>query len=544
MSTQSGALGLATLDYARKLNIGFSSFISVGNKADVSGNDLVQYWGDDPRTEVILLYLESFGNPKKFARIAPRVARKKPIVAVKSGRFPIGARVAHLHTGARSASDAIVADLFRQAGIIRTDTLEEMFDVAMLLANQPLPKGRRVAIVTNAGGPAVLAADACEAHGLELASLGDATAAALREALPAAGSVDNPVDLTPDAGPGDYGHAMRALLADPGVDALLVIHIPIFAGHLEPVALGIAEAASAAEGKTIVGTIMSARGVPEALAPLPCFPFPERAVAALARVRSYAEWRQLPVGTVPKYDDIDGAAIRETVSGAAAAGRKWMTASECRTLLRLAGIEMMEAPAVRTLEEAIAVAERVRYPVVMKAVVSTLRRESEIVAVRHSLASDLDVAYAWGELTVQWGERLSEIVVQKMIAKGCDGMIGVTEQPTFGHLLYYGAAAGSHDVTPEIEFRLHPLTDRDAAEMAQKPYCTAAGRRTPLSQESEALVAGALLRLSALIDLSPGIREIEIARLKVLHDRVVALEAAVRIGRPEPGSATARRITY
>ena len=171
MSTQSGALGLAILDYARRLNIGISSFVSVGNKADVSGNDLIQYWAEDPKTSVILLYLESFGNPKKFSEIARRVGRTKPIVAVKAGRSRAGARAAASHTGALASSDTVVDALFRQAGVIRTERLEEMFDVAALLAHQPLPRGRRVAILTNAGGPGILAADACEANGLELPAL-------------------------------------------------------------------------------------------------------------------------------------------------------------------------------------------------------------------------------------------------------------------------------------------------------------------------------------------------------------------------------------
>jgi succinyl-CoA synthetase alpha subunit/GNAT superfamily N-acetyltransferase len=197
MSSQSGALGVAILDYARSLNIGFSTFLSVGNKADVSGNDLIQYWAEDKRTDVILLYLESFGNPRKFAEIARRVGKSKPIVLVKAGRSASGARAAASHTGALASSDVIVADLLRQAGVIRTDTLEELFDVASLLANQPLPRGRRVAILTNAGGPGILAADACEAHGLTLAPLSEATVVRLRSFLPAAASVGNPVDMTP-----------------------------------------------------------------------------------------------------------------------------------------------------------------------------------------------------------------------------------------------------------------------------------------------------------------------------------------------------------
>ncbi len=212
MSTQSGALGLAILDYARRLDIGISSFVSVGNKADVSGNDLIQYWAEDPNTSVILLYLESFGNPKKFSEIARRVARTKPIVAVKAGRSAAGSRAAASHTGALASSDVVVDALFRQAGVIRTERLEELFDVAALLSHQPMPKGPRVAILTNAGGPGILAADACEANGLQLPALSETTKLELRSFLPAAASVGNPVDMLASAPPEHY---RRALVDDP-----------------------------------------------------------------------------------------------------------------------------------------------------------------------------------------------------------------------------------------------------------------------------------------------------------------------------------------
>ena len=301
-STQSGALGLAILDYVRQLNLGISTFVSVGNKADVSGNDLIQYWADDPRTDVILLYLESFGNPRRFAQIARRVAERKPIVAVKSGRSRAGARAASSHTGALAASDAVVDALFRQAGVIRTATLEELFDVAALLAHQPLPEGRRVAVLSNAGGPAILAADACEAQGLELASLSDIASAALRKFLPAAASVRNPVDMLASATAAQYRRATRVLLNDKTVDSLLVIFIPPLVTRPDEVARAIAEGA-AGTSKPVLGNFISSRGAPTELAPIPSYTFPEAAVTALARATAYAAWRRRPKG-------VDSAAFR------------------------------------------------------------------------------------------------------------------------------------------------------------------------------------------------------------------------------------------
>ena len=314
-STQSGALGLAILDYVRQLNLGISTFVSVGNKADVSGNDLIQYWADDPRTDVILLYLESFGNPRRFAQIARRVAAKKPIVAVKAGRSPAGARAASSHTGALAASDVVVDALFREAGVIRTGTLEELFDVAALLAHQPVPNGSRVAILSNAGGPAILAADACESQGLALAALTDATREELKRFLPAAASIGNPVDMIASATAEQYERATRVVLADAQVDSLLVIFIPPLVTQADDVARAIV-AGAAGSAKTVLANFISSRGAPPELAPIPSYLFPETAVTALARATGYGAWRRRPEGVIPVLPGIHGDVARDMIDGA------------------------------------------------------------------------------------------------------------------------------------------------------------------------------------------------------------------------------------
>jgi acetate---CoA ligase (ADP-forming) len=257
MSSQSGALGLAILHWAKRLNIGLSTFISVGNKADVSGNDLLQYWAEDPHTQVILLYLESFGNPRKFSQIARRVARSKPIVAVKAGRSQAGARAAASHTGALVSNDAIVEALFRQCGVIRTSTMEELFDVAAVIANQPVPRGPRVGILTNAGGPGILAADACEANGLQLPALADTTCQSLRSFLPTTATIANPVDMIASASAAQYERALTALLADEYVDSVLVIFIPPLVTRGEDVARAIQRAAKTGPDKPVVAVFLS-----------------------------------------------------------------------------------------------------------------------------------------------------------------------------------------------------------------------------------------------------------------------------------------------
>jgi acetyl coenzyme A synthetase (ADP forming)-like protein len=288
-STQSGALGLAILDYVKRLNIGISSFASIGNKADVSGNDLLQYWAADPRTDVILLYVESFGNPRKFAEIARRVGRTKPIVAVKAGRSDAGARAASSHTGARATSEVLVEAMLRESGVIRTRTLEELFDVASVLATQPVPAGRRVAIVTNAGRPAILAADACEAQGLSVPVLAEATQGALRAFLPPEASVNNPVDMIASATPAQYRQALEIVAADPAVDSIIAIFIPPLVTEPGAVAAAI-RAAAGVIAKPVVANFLGTQGLGPQLAPVPSFTFPEAAAIALAHVARYGEW--------------------------------------------------------------------------------------------------------------------------------------------------------------------------------------------------------------------------------------------------------------
>ena len=293
MLSQSGALGIAMLDYAERLNVGLSSFVSVGNKADVSGNDLISYWAEDPRTAVIVLYLESFGNPRKFARLAPEVTREKPIVAVKSGRSAAGSRAASSHSAALASLDVAVDALFAQSGVIRTDTLEQLFDVTALLSTQPLPAGRRVGIVTNAGGPAILLADACAAHRLEVPELAAATRERLHAILPPQAGLANPVDMIASATPEQYAQTIETVGNDPGVDAVVVIYIPVMQTRRTPSR----KRSRGARGrvpasKPVLSVFLSAVGAPALLGQgprgaIPSYSFPENAAMALAATERY-----------------------------------------------------------------------------------------------------------------------------------------------------------------------------------------------------------------------------------------------------------------
>lgn len=544
MSTQSGALGLAILDYAQRVGVGFSTFVSVGNKADVSGNDLIQYWAEDPHTDVMLLYLESFGNPTRFGRIARRVGRKKPIIAVKSGRSESGARAASSHTGALATSDAIVDDLFRQAGIIRTDTLEEMFDVAQLLAQQPLPQGRRVGIVTNAGGPGILAADACEARGLTLSTLDESTTAALRSFLPAEASVGNPVDMIASANADQYRRAIDLLLADPNVDALLVIYIPVMPKDAEAVAKVIKETSTLTKGKPMVANFMGASEWATRLAPIPSFPFPERAANALARAARHAEWRRKPVGVTPKFDDFDEAAARAIVDRSIRDEGAWLTPDDAAAMLRAAGIPFAETHEATSLDEALSVANAVGYPVVLKATGKDILHKSDVGGVKLNLGDDDEVREAWDDMKTRLGDGMSAVVVQKMITEGPEVMLGVVRDPTFGHLAVYGAGGTLVELLADVAFRILPITEVDTEDMMEEVNATQLLRGyRGSSSADESAVRDMLLRLSTLVEACPEIEELDINPVKVMKTGAIAVDVRIRVVPRAPLEAT-RRITY
>jgi acetate---CoA ligase (ADP-forming) len=530
LSTQSGALGLVILDYARRLNIGFSSFVSIGNKADVSTNDLIEYWAGDPATDVILLYVESFGNPRKFSRLARRVGRSKPIVAVKSGRSSAGARAASSHTGALAASDAVVDALFRQAGVIRTDTLEELFDVATLLAHQPIPAGRRVAIVTNAGGPGIMAADACEARGLQLVTLADATRAALREFLPAAASVGNPVDMLASASAEHYERAIRILLQDEAVDNLLVIFIPPLVTEAAHVADAIRAATRETRGKPVLASFMAAHGAPPELGSVPAYLFPEAAATALARAVQHGEWRRRRPGHIPSFADARPCDARHVIDRACANGGGWLTPTDAQAVVRAFGVDVADVVPVANEEEALAAAAAIGFPVALKASGPEIVHKSELGAVKIGIGDTSALRARWRELHAQLGDRMTVGLVQPMIQDGVEMMIGVTQDPTFGHVVVCGTGGTLVELFSDAAVRLHPLTDLDASEMIDslKGRALLRGYRGSVPVDEHAL-ADALLRISALVQACPEIVELDLNPVKVRVDGLSAVDVRIRL---------------
>ncbi|MEX2419878.1 MAG: GNAT family N-acetyltransferase [Acidimicrobiia bacterium] len=540
MSSQSGALGIAILDHARRLDIGISTFVSVGNKADVSANDLLLYWESDPSTDVILLYLESFGHPRRFARIARRIARTKPIVAVKSGRTASGARAASSHTGALASVERAVGALFRQAGVIRTDTLEELFEVTTLLANQPLPKGRRVGVISNAGGPAILAVDALESAGLEVPEFSDALQASLRQHLMAEASVRNPVDMIASAGPDHFRACLRSMLDSDEIDSVIVIYIPTSPGALPAVRQAVSEVVGAdSGGKTVLGVYMEAYSEPappvaEGEARLPVYPFPEPAARALARAASYAEWRLRPEGEQVGFDGIDAVAARAVVE--AALGRMgdggWLEPAEADAVLRAYGIPTAVSRTVATREEAVAAAAEIGGPVVLKVIAPSVLHKSDVGGIALGVKGPKAVGEAFDRVT-SVAEDASGALIQEFVPGGHEVIVGMTEDESFGPLIAFGLGGVFVELIGDVAFRIHPLTDVDAAEMITevKSARLLEGYRGSEPGDIEAL-RETLLRVSALVEDLPEIAEMDLNPVKVLPPgegvRVVDLRVRVR----------------
>ena len=544
MLSQSGALGLAILDHARRLQIGLSTFVSVGNKADVSGNDLLQYWEHDPHTDVILLYLESFGNPRKFSQIARRLGRRKPIVAVKAGRSRVGARAATSHTGALATSDAVVDALFHQCGVIRTDPMEELFNVTRVLSQQPVPRGRRVAILTNAGGPGILAADACAAQGLEVATLSTETSDTLRALLPPAASVANPVDLIASATPELYERALAAVLKDESIDSAIVIFIPPMVTAGADVAQALTQAAATDRTKPVLAVFMGSETAADLLRPIPSFVFPEAAAAALARAARYGEWRAAPEGSVPVFTDVDTRAARSVISAVLARGGGWARPAEAQTLVTAAGIPAARGVEVSDEEGAVGAADSVGYPVALKASGPSIVHKTELGAILLGLQDAAAVREAFRLLKSALGDAMTGALVQEMVMDGLEMLVGSVEDPSFGPVVACALGGTTAELFADNSFGLTPLTDLDARSMIDALRCVPllrGYRGAPVADESA--LRDALLRISALVALCPEIQEMEINPLRVMRDGVKALDVRVRIELPRQ-RPTLRRVQY
>ena len=541
--SQSGGLGIAVMARAQTLGSGISSFVSVGNKADLSGNDFIQYWEQDRATDLIMLYLESFGNPRKFARIARRVSRTKPILAVKGGRSPAGNRATSSHTGALlSASDVTVDALFQQTGVIRTDTLAELFDAALLLGCQPIPAGNRVGIITNAGGPAILCADACEANGLVVPALPATVRAELAAFLPAAASTGNPVDMIASAGPEAYSKAIAILAACADLDALIVIFAPPLVTKAPDVIRAIHHAAhDLPRPMPLLSVFMSKESTPRIVTAegvrVPHYPFPEEAARALSLAAHYGAWRALPDEPVAALEGIDRDRAAGVIATALAEGGGWMTPRGMGDLLACYGIPMVETRLVDSPAAAARAAKLLGTPVALKAIVPGLLHKSDAGAVRLDLQGERAVQRAAAEMAAKLkesGHQVAGYEVQPIAAKGVEMLVGVVQDEHFGPVLACGAGGTATELLKDVAVRITPITPGEAHRMIRslKTFPLLDGYRGAPRADVGAL-ENVLLRVSALVEAHSEVAEMDLNPLIVHTEGVVAVDARIRL---EPGA--------
>jgi len=542
--SQSGAMGVSVLDYAHSLGIGFSSFVSAGNKADVSGNDCIEYWEHDPQTSMILMYLENFGHPGRFVELARRVTRAKPICVVKSGRTGAGARAAASHTGALAGTELVTDAIITQAGAIRAQTVEELFDLAMAFSNQPLPQGNRVAIVTNAGGPGIMIADACEAAGMEVTHLAPATEAELRARLPEEASVRNPVDMIASARAESYEFALDCVLRDPNVDAAFAAFVPPLGIQTRHVAEAIVRVNARHPDKPLIAVLMGREGLPAGLAELheakvPAYIFPESAARALGAMWRYREYTRRAPGRAVAFatDDAAVAAILDTTL---ARGHDKVSEPDALRILEAYGIPVAPwrfvpgADADKLACDAATAARALGFPVALKLVSPDITHKTDAGGVALGLEDEGAVADAAREMLRgqkgEGGQGGRGLLVQQMAPRGRETIVGLTRIPGVGAMVMFGLGGVYVEVLRDVVLRLAPLLDSDAGHMvrAVRTAQLLQGVRGEPTRDLAAL-ENALLRVSQLAERHPRIAEMDINPLLALEHGAMAVDARVQL---------------
>ena len=535
--TQSGTLGIAALEHAHRLGVGISQFVDVGAKLDVSGNDLLQYWAADEMTTVVALFLESFGNPRKFTRIARSLARETPIVAVKSGlsgptRFSSGPE----GLSAAWPTDATVAALLAQSGVIRVSTASELFDVARVLEAQPVPVGRRVAIVSNARGASVLAADACLGAGLTTPDLARASLDALRGRVPAGAVLANPLELTWEADADAYEAGVGAVLADPGIDAVIVVYAPPVRPDHHAVASAVARAARVAGAdKPVVATFLGSEPGVEVVdgVRLPLFRFPSEAARVLGWIADYGEWRARPEGTVPDAEalGLDTDAVRSIVAEALAEDPDgcWLRRADASALLAAAGLPVCSTELVETADEAVEVAEAMGYPLVLKATGVGRYHRGEEGGVALDLRDATSVRAAYERMAASLGDAMHPAVVQRMASPGADVLVVGHQHAAFGAVVSVGLGGSMAFATADLPVRVLPLSDTDAAEVVASSPVRALLDREDDDGRSHQALEGLLVAFSALLEQVPELADVMLNPVIVGGHGAVVTDAWIRL---------------
>ncbi len=540
--TQSGALGLALIDLAGDRGLGVSSFASIGNRADITANDLLDYWESDPATDVALLYIESFSDPRRFSRLARRMGRSKPIVVVKSGRSVSGGRATESHTGAMlSASDLTVDALFEQAGVIRTETLSELLDVSALLAGQPLPAGGRVGILTNAGGPGIMCADACEAAGLEVPELPAAAREALGGFLAPEASLGNPVDMIATATADQYRRAIEVLAAREEIDALIVIFIRPLLTRAEDVAEAVRGAlAELPRQIPVLPVFMSSRdrAAMAAAEVTPVYLYPEDAARALGRVMRHVEWRGRPEEKPPAMAGTRPDEAAGLIARTLASEPRWLAAEEVAELLDCYGIAVPSWRLADGPEEAARAAAELGGPVALKAQGGEIVHKTELGAVKVGLEGAEQVASearAMDERLAAAGVTRQAFLVQRMAGAGTELLVGVVSDPMFGPVLACGAGGTQAELLGDVAVRICPITRTEAAAAIRSlaTFPLLAGFRGEPGADLGAL-EDLLLRVSAMVEAHKEIAELDLNPVIAGPDGAAAVDARVRVSAVAP----------
>ena len=545
LALQSGGVGVVLLEHLSRLGIGISSFVSLGDKDDVSGNDMLLWWESDPATKLAVLYLESFGNPRKFARTARRLGRAKPVLTVNVGRSAAGRRLAAARAAAAVAPPLTRQALLEQAGVIAAANLGELLDTAALLASQPVPQGHRVAVVSNTRGGGVLAADACGDAGLRVARLAQDTRRALRDLLPPGAEVAGPVNTTAAIAPGLFRRCLELAGADPGVDAVLALTATTAASDLVP------EVQAARPPVPVAATVMdqveAVRLLPgpgEDDPAVPAYAYPESAARALGHAARYGMWLASPPGRVPDLDGLRQDRARELVTGLLTDAPKggWLPLDATAELLGCYGVPLADRVAVTTQDAAVAAAARFAAPVALKANVPGLVRRRDASAVLLNLQGADEVRRGFRSLRETFGDRLAAVIVQPMITGGVKVMISVLQEQMFGPLVLFGLGGAAAYVLADRAARLAPLTDSDADELIRSIRAAPLLLGRPGTPAADlAALRDMLLRISQLADDLPQIAELDLPVI-ARPDGARAVDGQIRIQAAEPADAYLRRL--
>ena len=551
LASESGGVGLAVVTAARRLNLGLSSFVSVGNHIDVTVDDLLEYWEQDQATDMILLYLETIVDPRRFRLIAERVGKKKPVVVMKAGRTSAGQSAAGSHTGALATNETAVAALFTQCGVIRASTLEEFLALAVGLSSQRLPSGRRVGIVTNSGGPGVLCADSCAAEGLTVPTLSKETRSVLASFLPPTASLNNPVDVIGFATEEQHAQVVETMLQSDEIDTLIIVHVSVRAQDNDPVASGILRGIRAARQtdpnrKPVYLCWMAEGDLDRAFTVdgeiIPTHRFPEVPARVVSRALAYETWRQQAIAQAPHDSDIDLSIVKSICTKALSErGSGWLTTEETHAILRAMNLPLVQGAVATVAEEAAKLAQKIGYPVAVKLASHQIVHKTEIGGVQLNLADEHAVRDAFEVIRARLAQNnkldaMEGVLVQPMLSGGVEVMVGVTHDPLFGPLIAFGLGGIHVEILRDVQFRLAPLTEHDAAEMIRgiKGYRLLTGYRGQPAVNLNA-IENVLLRISHLVEAIPEISEIDLNPIFALpegHGCKIA-DARIRIELPQ-----------